>query len=112
MAKLGFRKINDMVGRVDRLDTRKAIAHWKAKGLDFSNVLHKPRVPAHFKTYCAEPQDHGLDRSLDLTLLLDLCQPALDREEPVVVNLPIRNINRTVGTILCGEVTQRYGARG
>ncbi len=112
MARLGFRTINEMVGRVDRLDTRKAIAHWKAKGLDFTNVLHKPRVPAHFKTHCAEPQDHGLDRSLDLTLLLDLCKPALEREEPVTINLPIRNINRTVGTILSSEVTKRYGARG
>ncbi len=112
MARLGFRTINEMVGRVDRLDTRKVIAHWKAKGLDFSNVLHKPRVPAHFKTYCAEAQDHGLDRSLDLKLLLELCRPALDREEPVVLKLPIRNINRTVGTILSSEVTKRYGARG
>ena len=62
MAKLGFRTINEMVGRVDRLDTRKAIAHWKAKGLDFSAILHKPQVPDHVKTYCAEPQDHGLER--------------------------------------------------
>ncbi len=111
MARLGFRTINEMVGRVDRLDTRKAIAHWKARGLDFSNILHKPQVPAHFKTYCAEKQDHGLEQSLDLTLLFELCRPALEREEPVTVNLPIRNINRTVGTILSSEVTKRYGAR-
>ncbi len=112
MARLGFRTINEMVGRVDRLDTRKAIAHWKARGLDFSNILHKPQVPAHFKTYCAEQQDHGLERSMDLTLLADLCRPALESEQPVVVDLPIRNIHRTVGTILSSDVTRRYGRAG
>src|SRR5690606_35648222 len=66
MAKLGFRTINEMVGRVDRLDTREAISHWKAKGLDFSSILHKPEVPAHVQTFCAQPQDHGLEASLDL----------------------------------------------
>ena len=112
MATLGFRTVNEMVGRVDRLDTRKAIDHWKARGLDFSAILHKPDVPSHVKTYCAEQQDHGLDRSMDMTLLLDLCRPALEREEPVVVDLPIRNIHRTVGTILSSEVTRKYGRRG
>jgi glutamate synthase domain-containing protein 2/glutamate synthase domain-containing protein 1/glutamate synthase domain-containing protein 3 len=112
MARLGFRTINEMVGRVDRLDTRKAIAHWKAKGLDFSAILHKPQMPDHVLTYCASPQDHGLDRSLDVTLLLDLCQGALDRQELVKVDLPIRNVHRTVGTILSSEVTKRYGRGG
>ncbi|MBI3839344.1 MAG: glutamate synthase large subunit, partial [Planctomycetia bacterium] len=112
MAQLGFRTINEMVGRVDRLDTRKAIAHWKAKGLDFSSILHKPKVPDHVLTYCAEPQDHGLARSMDVTLLLDLCQEALERQEPVKVDLPIRNVHRTVGTILSSEVTKRYGRGG
>jgi glutamate synthase (ferredoxin) len=112
MARLGFRTINEMVGRVDCLDTRAAIDHWKARGLDFTKVLHKPVVPAHVKTYCCEPQDHGLEQSLDMTTLLDLCRPALERQEPVVVNLPIRNVNRTVGTILSSEVTRRYGGRG
>ena len=73
MAKLGFRTINEMVGRVDRLDTRSAIAHWKAKGLDFSAILHKPEVPDHIRTYCSDSQDHGLESSVDMTLLLDLC---------------------------------------
>ena len=112
MARLGFRTINEMVGRVDRLDTRKAIHHWKASGLDFSRVLLKPEVGPKVKTYCSEPQDHGLDKSLDVTQLLDLCRPALENQTPVVVNLPIRNINRTVGTILSSEVTRRFGARG
>jgi glutamate synthase (ferredoxin) len=112
MAQLGFRTINEMVGRVDLLDTRKAIDHWKAKGLDFSAILHKPEVPAYVKTYCCEPQDHGIQKSLDMTTLLDLCRPALEHEKPVVVNLPIVNRNRTVGTILSSEVTKRYGAKG
>ncbi len=112
MAQLGFRTVNEMVGRVDRLDTRQAIAHWKAKGLDFSAILHKPEVPERIHTYCAEPQDHGLEQSLDMTVLLDACRPALERAEPVVLDLPICNINRTVGTILSSEVTKKYGRGG
>jgi glutamate synthase (ferredoxin) len=112
MAQLGFRTINEMVGRVDYLDSRKAIAHWKAKGLDFSSILYKPEVPAHIKTYCSEPQDHGLEQSLDITTLLDLCRPALENQTPVTVDLPIRNINRTVGTILSSEITRRCGGQG
>ena len=112
MASLGFRTINEMVGRVDRLDTREAIKHWKARGLDFSAILHKPEVPERILTYCAEPQDHGIDESLDVTVLLDLCKPALKSAKPVTHDLPIRNINRTVGTILSSEVTKRFGRRG
>ncbi len=112
MAQLGFRTINEMVGRVDMLDTRKAINHWKAKGLDFSAILFKPTPRPHVKTYCCEPQDHGIERSLDVTVLLDKCRPALENQTPVVVELPIRNVNRTVGTILSSEVTRRYGAKG
>jgi glutamate synthase (ferredoxin) len=112
MAQLGFRTINEMVGRVDRLDTRKVIAHWKAQGLDFSSILHKPQVPVHVLTYCAQPQDHGLERSLDMTLLLELCKPALEREEPVKIDLAIRNVHRTVGTILSSDVTRKYGRGG
>ena len=112
MAKLGFRTINEMVGRLDRLDTRRAIQHWKAKGLDFTRILYKPEVPKEVKTFCCEPPDHGIDRSLDVTTLLDLCRPALEDQTPVVVELPIRNINRTVGTILSSEVTRRFGAKG
>jgi glutamate synthase (ferredoxin) len=112
MAKLGFRTINEMVGRVDRLDTRAAIAHWKAKGLDFSTILHKPEVPDRVKTFCQDKQDHGIAESLDMTTLLGLCKPALERGEAVALDLPIRNINRTVGTILSSEVTRRYGAGG
>ena len=112
MAKLGFRTIDEMVGRVDRLDTRAAIAHWKAKGLDLSTILHKPVVPKHVKTHHELSQDHGIEQSLDMTMLLDLCKPALEDRKPVKLDLPIRNINRTAGTILSSEVTRRYGAAG
>jgi len=112
MAKLGFRTIDEMVGRVDRLDTRAAIAHWKAKGLDFSTILHKPEVPNHVKTHHESSQDHGIEQSLDMTTLLDLCKPALENRTPVKLDLPIRNINRTVGTVLSSEVTRRHGAGG
>jgi glutamate synthase domain-containing protein 2/glutamate synthase domain-containing protein 1/glutamate synthase domain-containing protein 3 len=112
MARLGFRTIDEMVGRVDRLDAREAIAHWKARGLDFSTILHRPEVPASVKTHCQERQDHGIERSLDMTTLLERCRPALEEKKPVRLELPIRNINRTVGTILSSEVTRRYGAGG
>jgi glutamate synthase domain-containing protein 2/glutamate synthase domain-containing protein 1/glutamate synthase domain-containing protein 3 len=112
MAKLGFRTIDEMVGRVDRLDTRAAIAHWKAKGLDFSTILHKPEVPKHVKTHCEASQDHGIEQSLDMTTLLEACKPALEQKKPVTLDLPIRNINRTVGTVLSSEVTRRHGAGG
>jgi len=112
MAELGFRTINEMVGRVDMLDTRKAITHWKAKGLDFSAILRKPVMPDYVKTHHCQEQDHGLEKSLDLTKLLDLCKPALEKGKPVTVELPIRNIHRTVGTILSNEITKRYGAKG
>ncbi|MBL9122974.1 MAG: glutamate synthase large subunit [Planctomycetaceae bacterium] len=112
MAALGFRTINEMVGRVDRLDTRRAIDHWKAKGLDFSTILRKPDARPGVKTYCADQQDHGIQNSLDVTTLLELCRPALEQGRPVEVNLPIRNVNRTVGTIVSSEITQKFGSAG
>ena len=112
MASLGIRTINEMVGRVDLLETRQAIAHWKAKGLDFSKLLARPRAKPTYKTYCAETQDHGIDQSLDVTTLLEVCRPALEHGQPVEHDLRIKNINRTVGTVLSSEVTLRYGARG
>jgi glutamate synthase domain-containing protein 2/glutamate synthase domain-containing protein 1/glutamate synthase domain-containing protein 3 len=112
MASLGIRKVNDLVGRVDLLDTRKAINHWKAAGLDFSNILMKPVAGPNVKTFCAETQDHGIDKSLDMTMLLDLCRPAIENETPVSFDLPISNTNRTVGTILSSEITRRYGPSG
>jgi len=112
MAELGARTINELVGRVDMLDTRTAITHWKAKGLDFSKILYKPTVPAHVKTFNCETQDHGLESAMDLSVLVPKCQAALDNQTPVVLDLPIKNLNRTVGTILSSEVTRRYGGKG
>ncbi|HXF63660.1 MAG TPA: glutamate synthase large subunit [Caldilineaceae bacterium] len=112
MAKLGFRTVNEMIGRVDKLEPRKAIDHWKAKGLDFSSILHRPDVPESVGRYCQIPQDHGLERALDNQVLLDLCRPALEERKRVAAALPIRNTNRVVGTILGSEITRRYGAEG
>ena len=112
MAQLGFRTINEMIGRTDCLEAKKAVDHWKARGLDFSNILYRPNVPAGVGRYCQIPQDHGLDKALDNTVLLKLCAPALERGEKVRAELPIQNVNRVVGTILGSEVTRRYGAEG
>ena len=112
MAKLGFRTINEMVGRVDRLDTREAVAHWKTKGLDFSTILYKPEVQAAVKTHHEDAQDHGIERSLDMTVLLELCRPAIEEKKQVRLDLPIRNVNRTVGTVLSSAITRKHGAAG
>jgi glutamate synthase domain-containing protein 3 len=112
MAELGFRTVNEMVGRADRLEPKKAIDHWKARGLDFSNILYQPEVPADVGRYCQIPQDHGLAEALDNTLLLRVCEPALERGEPVRAELPIRNVNRVVGTITGSELTRRHGPDG
>jgi glutamate synthase (ferredoxin) len=111
MAQLGFRTVNEMIGRVDLLEARQAVDHWKARGLDFSNILFQPDVGADVGRYCQIPQDHGLEKSLDLQTLLELCKPALERGEKVRAELPIKNINRVVGTILGGEITKRYGVK-
>jgi glutamate synthase (ferredoxin) len=112
MAQLGFRTMDEMIGRVDRLDVAPAVDHWKARGLDFSAILYRPPVGPDVAVRKVVEQDHGLDRSLDETTLLPLCGPALERQEPVDIRLPIRNVNRTVGTILGSEITRRYGAEG
>jgi len=112
MAQLGFRTIDEMVGRVDRLESRKAIDHWKAKGFDFSNILYQPDMGPDVGRYCQIPQDHGLDKSLDLTQLLEICRPAIERGATVSAELPIRNVNRVVGTITGSELTRQWGAKG
>jgi glutamate synthase (ferredoxin) len=109
MAQLGIRQMNRLIGRVDRLEVKKAIDHWKAKGLDFTKILHQPEVPTKVGRFCQIPQDHGLEKALDNTVLLPLCAPALERKEKVVAVLPIRNVNRVVGTIVGSEVTRRWG---
>src|SRR6266516_2477227 len=112
MAQLGFRQMNKMIGRVDRLEAKKAVDHWKAKGLDFSKILQQPEVPTDVGRFCQIPQDHGLEKALDNTVLLRLCAPAIERKEKVEAVLPIRNVNRVVGTIVGSEITRRWGVEG
>jgi glutamate synthase (ferredoxin) len=112
MAQLGFRKLEDMVGRVDMLEPRAAIDHWKAKGFDFSNILYAPDAGPEIGRFKQIGQDHGIDKSLDVTTLLGLCEPAIARGEKVSAELPVRNVNRVVGTITGSEVTKKWGAEG
>ncbi len=112
MAKLGFRTINEMIGRADRLEPFKAIEHWKARGLDFTNILYQPEAGPEVGRYRQMDQDHGLEKSLDVTRLLDICEPSIERGERVHADLPIRNVNRVVGTIVGNEVTKKHGPSG
>jgi len=111
MAKLGIRKFDDLIGRADLLDMRKGIEHWKAKGLDFGRVFHMPKMPTEVARFHRETQDHGLDKALD-NRLIELAAPALERREKVAIDMPIRNVNRTVGTMLSHEIARRYGHDG
>ena len=111
MSQLGFRTVSEMVGRVDRLDARQAIDHWKAKGLDFSELLHRPEAPNGVATHQREEQDHGLQRALDHRLIEE-SRPALESKMPVRIDSEIRNSNRAVGTMLSHEVALRYGGAG
>ncbi len=115
MAQLGIRKFNDLVGRADLLDTKKGVDHWKAKGLDFSRIFYMPSMPAaHLggpARFKCEEQDHGLSRALDVKLI-EQCKPALERRDRVSFISPIRNVNRTVGTMLSSEVARRFGHEG
>jgi glutamate synthase (ferredoxin) len=111
MAALGFRTMDEMVGRSDVLDVQRAVDHWKAQGLDLSAILYRPDVEADVATHCVTTQDHGLDKALD-NQLLELARPALERQEKVTINLPARNVNRTVGTMLGSELTRRWGVNG
>ncbi len=112
MAECGFRTINEMVGHVECLDTNEATEHWKAKGVDLTTIFHKPDVGDEVGAYCQKAQDHGLDKSLDITQLLKICEPAIERGEKVRAELPIININRVVGTITGSEVTRKHGGEG
>ncbi len=112
LAKLGFRTLPELIGRTDRLAVREAVDHYKANGLDFSNILYRPPVGPQVGRYCTVAQDHGLEKALDNTTLLPLCRPALDEGKRVEATLPIRNVNRVVGTIVGSAVTRRYGAAG
>jgi glutamate synthase (ferredoxin) len=112
MADLGYRTIDEMVGRSERIEMRRAVDHWKARNLDFSRILFKPTVPRTYGRTCQIPQDHGIDQTLDATTLLDLVRPALEDKKPVRASLPIRNTMRVVGTMTGSEVTRRHGAAG
>jgi glutamate synthase (ferredoxin) len=112
MAQLGFRSINEMVGRVDKLEMRAAIDHWKAKGLDYSKLLYKPQVGSEVGTYCQMQQDHLLDKSLDKREILKQAQPAIQNREPVTIDLPIVNTDRVVGTLTGAEISRQHGAAG
>jgi len=114
LAELGFRSLDEAIGQVGALDVADAVDHWKASGLDLSPILHQPDRSAFpdQDLFCTKQQDHGLEKSLDVTELLPLAQPALESGEPVRAQVAIRNVNRTVGTILGHEVTKRYAGAG
>jgi glutamate synthase domain-containing protein 2/glutamate synthase domain-containing protein 1/glutamate synthase domain-containing protein 3 len=111
MAELGFRTVDEMVGRVDRLDVAEAIDHWKAKGVDLTQLLHKPEVPDSYPIRCVTTQDHGLEKALD-NEIIERSRPALETRTPVDFSLPIRNVNRAVCTMLSAEISRRHGASG
>ncbi|NCS75661.1 MAG: glutamate synthase subunit alpha, partial [Gallionella sp.] len=111
MAQMGIRKFEDLIGRSDLLDMRAGIEHWKAKGLNFSKVFHQPQVPSKVARRHAEEQDHGLGHALDNELIAR-SKEALDAQRVVTIDTPIRNVNRTVGTMLSHEVVKRYGNAG
>jgi glutamate synthase (ferredoxin) len=108
MASLGFRTLNEMVGRTDILEARKAVDHWKVKGVDLSKLLYQPEVGPEVGRFCTEKQDHSLEKGMDLSVLLEKCRPAYEKGQKVALELPIRNTQRVVGTILGNEITKRH----
>ena len=106
MAQLGMRSFDELIGRADLLDTKKGIEHWKARGLDFSRIFHQPAVPAEVPRRQVETQDHGLQRALDMKLI-ERCKPAIERGEKVQFMEDVRNVNRSVGAMLSGELIRR-----
>jgi glutamate synthase (NADPH/NADH) large chain len=111
MAEMGFKKVDDMVGRVDMLETQPAVDHWKASGLDLSAILYNPAVPSRVARHCVQKQDHGLEVALDHQLIKESAE-ALENRTPVEMSFPIRNVHRTVGAMLSGEIARRYGSDG
>jgi glutamate synthase (NADPH/NADH) large chain len=111
MAQMGVRRFQDLIGRTELLDKRQGIEHWKAKGLDFSRIFYMPPMPPEVPRFQCEAQDHGLGRALDHKLI-EQAQPALERGEKLRIDLPIRNLNRTVGTMLSSRVAHKYGHAG
>ncbi|TCS61612.1 glutamate synthase large subunit [Varunaivibrio sulfuroxidans] len=111
MAELGFATIDEMIGRSDVLQMQDAIDHWKARGLDYSKILHRPDMPAEVARYNTQTQDHGLDKALDNALIAQAA-PALNDRKPVRIEAMFLNVNRTIGAMLSGEIAKRYGAAG
>jgi glutamate synthase (NADPH/NADH) large chain len=105
MAQLGVRRFDELIGRADLLDTRRGIEHWKARGLDFTRIFHQPAVPAEVPRLQTESQDHGLERALDVKLI-ERCRPAIERGEKVHFMETARNVNRSVGAMLSGELVR------
>ena len=111
MAEMGFRTVEEMIGRVDRIDTRRALRHWKAHGIDLSRLLHTVDLPAGAPLHQTQVQDHGLAGALD-NELIEACKTAIENATPVQLDRTIRNVNRTVGAMLSGEIARRYGHAG
>jgi glutamate synthase (NADPH/NADH) large chain len=111
MADLGFRHMDEMIGRVDMLDVRPAVDHWKGRGLDLSAILYNPPVPSRVARRCVQAQDHGLEQALDHQLIAD-SKEALENLTPVEIELAVRNVDRSVGTMLSGTIARRYGSAG
>ena len=111
MAQIGIRSFDELIGRSDLLDMKQGIAHWKARGLDYSRIFYRPAVPESVGRLHSESQNHGLDKALD-NRLIELAEPAIERGERVAIDLPVRNINRTVGAMLSGKVALKYGHAG
>ena len=111
LAELGFHSIEEAVGRVDCLDVNRAVSHWKADGLDLSPILHMPTSPWEQDRFCSQSQDHGLDKALDQELI-EKARPALQKGTPVRIEMPVSNVNRTVGTLLGHHLTKTYGGDG
>ncbi|HEY5561763.1 MAG TPA: glutamate synthase large subunit [Clostridiaceae bacterium] len=111
MAGLGFRTMNEMIGRVDKIQVKDAINHWKAKGLDLSKVLYKPDMPKRIKPYCVIEQEHGLEKSMDYKLI-EIAALALSNKKSVRASFEIKNVNRTVGAMLSGQIAKKYGSKG
>ena len=111
LAELGFRSIEEAIGRTEAIDVRQAVDHWKASGLDLTPILHVPERPYGDALYNTRGQDHGLDRALDVQLI-SAARSAIDTGSPVKLDFPVRNVNRTVGTMLGHEVTKRHGGAG
>jgi glutamate synthase (NADPH) large chain len=111
MARLGFRTMNEMIGRVEMIQSRPAVDHWKAKGIDLSAILHQPTIPLRVARRCVISQDHGLSEAIDYQLI-DKTKQAVEHRTPLTLAMPVKNVHRTVGAMLSGEIARRYGSAG